>query len=226
MADIFLPLGTMMFMFMCIFMASQPMLESVLEEKSQRIAEVLLGSASPFQIMSGKLIGTVGGSLTVFLIYLGVMLMLAKQRGWMDSIPLELIPWFVVFQILGVLFFASIFMAVGASVSQLKEAQTMLLPVWMLLMLPMFIWIMIVREPNGTVATWVSFFPPATSTTMMLRLATGQTIAMWQIVLSCVILIVATIMVVILAGRIFRVGMLWQGKVPKLTELLRWAITG
>ena len=226
MADIFLPLGTMMFMFMCIFMASQPMLESVLEEKSQRIAEVLLGSASPFQIMSGKLIGTVGGSLTVFLIYLGGMLMLAKQRGWMDSVPLELIPWFVVFQILGVLFFASIFMAVGASVSQLKEAQTMLLPVWMLLMLPMFIWIIIVREPNGTVATWVSFFPPATSTTMMLRLATGQTIAMWQIVLACVILIVATIMVVILAGRIFRVGMLWQGKVPKLTELLRWAITG
>ena len=57
-------------MFMVIFMASQPMLESVLEEKSQRVAEVLLGSASPFQLMMGKLIGKVGGSLTIFAIYL------------------------------------------------------------------------------------------------------------------------------------------------------------
>lgn len=226
MADIFLPMGSMMFMFLVIFMASQPMLEAVLEEKSQRIAEVLLGSANPFQLMLGKLLGTVGGSLTVFLIYLAGGYLVARQRGWLDAIPLELIPWFVVFQLLGVLFYASIFMAVGASVSQLKEASAMLMPVWMLLMLPIFIWLPIVQDPNGGLARAVSLFPPATSTTMILRLATGVSIPLWELLLATALLLVATVLVVILAGRIFRVGMLWQGKIPKLSELLSWAFSG
>lgn len=226
MADIFLPMGAMMFMFLVIFMASQPMLEAVLEEKSQRIAEVLLGSANPFQLMLGKLLGTVGGSMTVFLIYLAGGYLVAQERGWLDNVPLELIPWFIVFQLLGVLFYASIFMAVGASVSQLKEASAMLMPVWMMLMLPIFIWLPIVQDPNGGLARGISLFPPATSTTMILRLATGVTIPVWELLLATGLLLVATILVVILAGRIFRVGMLWQGKVPKLTELLSWAFTG
>jgi ABC-2 type transport system permease protein len=207
-------------------MASQPMLEAVLEEKSQRIAEVLLGSANPFQLMLGKLLGTVGGSMTVFLIYLAGGYLVARERGWMENVPLDLIPWFIVFQLLGVLFYASIFMAVGASVSQLKEASAMLMPVWMMLMLPIFIWLPIVQDPNGGLARGISFFPPATSTTMILRLATGVTIPTWELLLATGLLLVATILVVILAGRIFRVGMLWQGKVPKLSELLSWAFSG
>ncbi len=224
-ADIFLPMGSMMFMFLVIFMASQPMLEAVLEEKSQRIAEVLLGSANPFQLMLGKLLGTVGGSMTVFLIYLAGGYFIARDRGWLDNLPLDLLPWFVVFQLLGVLFYASIFMAVGASVSQLKEASAMLMPVWMMLMLPMFIWLPIVQDPNGVLARGISFFPPATSTTMILRLATGVSIPLWELLLSTVLLLIATVFVVILAGRIFRVGMLWQGKVPRFSDLLTWAFS-
>lgn len=224
--DIFLPMGAMMFMFLVIFMASQPMLESVLEEKSQRIAEVLLGSANPFQLMLGKLLGTVGGSMTIFLIYLAGGIFFARNRGLMDNIPMELIPWFFVFQLLGVLFYASLFMAVGASVSQLKEASAMLMPVWMLLMLPIFIWLPIVQDPNGSLARWISLFPPATSTTMVLRLATGVSIPLWELVLATILLLVSTAVVVVVAGRIFRVGMLWQGKVPRFSELLRWALTG
>ncbi len=226
MSAIFLPMGVMMMMFMVIFMASQPMLESVLEEKSQRIAEVLLGSANPFQLMSGKLLGTVAGSLTVFAIYLLGMAFVAQNRGWTDSVPFHLVPWFVVFQILGVLFYAAIFMAVGASVSQLKEAQSMLLPVWMMLMSPLFIWIFIVQDPNGSIAKWFSLFPPATPTTMMLRMSTGQTIPLWQPILGMVLTFLATVFIVIIAGRIFRVGILWQGKTPKLSEIIKWGLTG
>lgn len=226
MSAIFLPMGVMMMMFMVIFMASQPMLESVLEEKSQRIAEVLLGSANPFQLMSGKLLGTVAGSLTVFAIYLLGMAFVAQNRGWTESVPFHLVPWFVVFQILGVLFYAAIFMAVGASVSQLKEAQSMLLPVWMMLMSPLFIWIFIVQDPNGSIAKWFSLFPPATPTTMMLRMSTGQTIPIWQPILGILLTFLATICIVIIAGRIFRVGILWQGKTPKLSEIIKWGFTG
>ena len=223
---IFLPMGVMMLMFMVIFMSSQPMLESVLEEKSQRIAEVLLGSANPFQLMSGKLLGTVAGSLTVFSIYLFGAWILTIQRGWTDRIPFELVPWFIVFQVLGVLFYASIFLAIGASVSQLKEAQSMLLPVWMLMMSPMFVWIFIVRDPLGSLATYFSLFPPATPTAMMLRMATGQTIPAWQPVLGTVLTLIMTLFIVVIASRIFRVGILWQGKTPKLSEILRWAVSG
>lgn len=226
MSAIFLPMGVMMMMFMVIFMASQPMLESVLEEKSQRIAEVLLGSANPFQLMSGKLLGTVAGSLTVFTIYLLGMYFVAENRGWTESVPFHLVPWFVLFQILGVLFYAAIFMAVGASVSQLKEAQSMLLPVWMMLMSPMFIWIFIVQDPNGSIAKWFSLFPPATPTTMMLRMSTGQTIPIWQPILGILLTGLATVAIVIIAGRIFRVGILWQGKTPKISEIIKWGLSG
>lgn len=223
---IFVPMGVMMMMFMIIFMASQPMLESVLEEKSQRIAEVLLGSANPFQLMSGKLLGSVAGSVTIFSIYLVGMYFVVQQQGYIDSFPIHLVPWFVAFQVLGVLFYAAIFLAVGASVTQLKEAQSMLLPVWMLLMSPMFIWLFIVQDPNGTVAKWFSLFPPATPTTMMLRLSTGQTIPVWQPILGIVLTAISTLLIVVIAGRIFRVGILWQGKTPKLSEILKWGLTG
>jgi ABC-2 type transport system permease protein len=223
---IFLPMGVMMLMFMVIFMSSQPMLESVLEEKSQRIAEVLLGSANPFQLMSGKLLGTVAGSLTVFLIYLLGAAGLAVYRGWSELIPYQLIPWFIVFQVLGVLFYAAIFLAVGAAVSQLKEAQSLLLPVWTIMMCPMFIWIFIVRDPLGPIATYLSFFPPATPTTMMLRLATGQSIPFWQPLLGIVLLLLGTLAIVFFAARVFRVGILWAGKTPRLSEIFKWALTG
>ncbi len=223
---IFVPLGIMMLMFMVIFMSSQPMLETVLEEKAARIAEVLLGSANSIQIMTGKLIGTVGGSLTILVVYLAGVWFLAWQRGWIEMIPMDLVPWFVVFQILGVLFYASIFMAIGASVSQLKEAQTMLLPVWMLLMSPMFVWMMIIREPNNQMSTLFSFFPPATPTVMVLRMSTDATVPGWQPFLAAFLMVLATAACVFIASRIFRVGLLWQGKTPKISELIKWAFTG
>jgi ABC-type Na+ efflux pump permease subunit len=223
---ILVPLGVMLLMFMVIFMAAQPGLESVLEEKSHRIAEVLLGSANPTQLMAGKLLGTVGGSLTILAIYLGGGFLAAWYRGFTEYLPLDLVPWFLPFQIGGVLLYASMFLAIGASVTQLKEAQSMLMPVWLLMMSPMFIWLVIVRDPNGPLATWFSFFPPATATMMMLRMSTGATIPPWQPWVGLVILLLATALCVFIAARIFRVGLLWQGKSPRLGELLKWALRG
>jgi ABC-type Na+ efflux pump permease subunit len=220
---IFLPMGVMMLMFMVIFLAAQPMLESVLEEKSQRIAEVLLGSANPFELMMGKLLGTVAGSLTVFGIYFVGGLILAQDRGWTGMIPFYLFPWFVAFQILGVLFYASVFMAVGSACTQLKEAQSMLLPVWLVMMIPFFVWFHVVREPNSLLSVVLSFFPPATPSMMVLRLATGQTVPLWQPLAGMAVSILSTLICVLIAARIFRAGLLWQGKTPRLAEVFRWA---
>ena len=223
-ASLFLPMGIMMLMFMIVMMSAQPMLESVLEEKTLRISEVLLGSANARQLMTGKLLGNVAGSLTVFVLYASGAFIVANWKGFGDSIPFYVLPWFLIYQILAVLLYSSLFMAIAASVTQLREAQSLLMPVWMVMLMPMFIWFNVVREPNSMMATILSLFPPSTPLMMTLRLATGAIIPLWQIVLSIVLLILGTAFGVIAASRIYRIGILWQGKTPKITELLGWLI--
>ncbi len=223
-ASIFLPMGIMMLMFMIVMMSAQPMLESVLEEKTLRISEVLLGSANARQLMTGKLLGNVAGSLTVFTLYAGGALIAANWKGYGDSIPYHVLPWFLIYQILAVLLFSSLFMAIAASVTQLREAQSLLMPVWMVMLMPMFVWFNVIREPNSMMATALSFFPPSTPLMMTLRLATGAIIPLWQVLLSIVLLLLGTAVGVIAASRIYRIGILWQGKTPKITELLGWLL--
>jgi ABC-2 type transport system permease protein len=225
MTAVMVPFGMMMLMFMIVMLTAQPMLESVLEEKTERIAEVLLGAANPFQIMVGKLLGNVSGSLTVFVVYVLGSLLLVKNQDWEEHVPFDVLPWFAAFQVLAVLFFSSIFMSIGASVRQLKEAQGMLMPVWLTMATPMFIWMPTLRDPNGTLATAMSFFPPATPMMMVLRLSTDTPIPLWQCVLALLLMVASTTCMVFVASRIFRVAILWQGKTPKLTELMRWAIS-
>lgn len=217
----FLPFGVMMLMFMVILMAAQPMLESAMEEKSLRISEVLLGSVTPSQLMGGKLIGNVAGSLVIFVLYGSGGLFLLNSQGLSDKIPASVLPWFLLFQLLGVLFFSSIFLTVGASVNELKEAQTMLLPVWMVLMAPMMVWFVAIRDPNGVVATTLSFFPPSCPMMMVLRLASGTTVPFWQPPLAAIIMLASTFLIVRTAGRIYRAGLLRNEGARSITQLLR-----
>ena len=106
---------------------------------------------------------------------------MAAYNGWTEHVPVKIIPWFVIYQILGVLFFSSIFIAIGSAVKQLKEAQSLLLPVWMLMFLPMFVWFNVIEEPNSVVAVALSFFPPSAPLMTVLRLATGAAIPIWQL---------------------------------------------
>jgi ABC-2 type transport system permease protein len=223
---IFIPFGMMMLMFMVIFLAAQPMLESVLEEKSQRIAEVLLGSANAIQLMIGKLIGGVGGSLTVVAAYAVGGFALAGYYDALHLVPLGIVPWFIVYQILAVMLFGSIFMAVGAAVNQLKEAQSLLLPVWLVIVLPIFFWFQIVRDPTGNFATWISLIPPATPLVMVLRMGSTEAVPIWQPLVGIMTMLAATLICIFATARIFRIGILAQGKSPKMSELIRWVIRG
>lgn len=221
MSTFFAPFGMMMLMFLVIFLAAQPMLESAMEEKSQRIAEVLLGSVTPAQLMTGKLLGNVGASLLVFTLYgVGAYIMLVQQN-MQNLVPLNLVPWFVVFQILGVLFFSSIFMAIGASVRELKEAQSLLLPVWLVMMLPMMVWFVAVRDPLGPVSVTLSLFPPSAPMMNILRMGTGTTIPLWQPILSTILLGLATMGVIWMAGRVYRTSLLRNDSVKSLTQFIQ-----
>lgn len=224
--NVFLPFGMMMLMFLVVFMGAQPMLETVLEEKTQRIAEVLLGSVNSFGLMAGKLLGGVAASLTILATYAAGGYAAACYYDVAHLAPMRIVPWFLVYQLLAVMLFGSIFMAVGAAVNQAKEAQGMLLPVWLLLMLPMFVWLQVIREPTSGFATWVSFVPPATPLLMVLRMTASEAVPLWQPIAGIVVLLATTALCVLAAARIFRIGILAQGKAPKLSQLIRWAVYG
>ena len=219
-------MGIMMLMFMVIVLAAQPMIESVMEEKSQRIAEILLGSVSPSQLMAGKLLGCVAGSLTIVLVYGLGALGVAQYYHVLHLVPLAIVPWFLIYQVFAVLLFGSLFMTVGACVNHLKEAQGMLIPIWLLIMFPMFVWFNVVREPTGSFALWMSLVPPATPMLMVLRMAASPDIPIWQAAVGVLILVAATGLCVFAAGRIFRIAILAQGQTPKFKQMMQWIVAG
>lgn len=219
------PLFLMTFMFMVIVLAAQPMLESAMEEKSQRISELLLGSVTPMQLLTGKLIGNVAASLLIFALYAAGGYAYLMQRNMHHLVPISLVPWFLVFQILGVLFFSSIFMMIGTSVRDLKEAQSLLLPVWLVMMLPILVVFDAARDPLGPVALTLGLFPPSAPMMNVLRLGTGVTIPVWQPILGAVALAAATAFVIWVAGRIYKTSMLRADSVKTLTQLIARIVT-
>ncbi len=220
------PTGLMMLMFMMVLVGATPLMQGVVEEKMQRIAEVLLGSIGPFGLMLGKLVGTVGVSLTLAGVYLAAGYWAAQHYGFADYLSVEVLAWFVVFQSLGVLMFGSLFIAVGAACTDIRETQTLLWPVMLLATLPMFVLGHVIREPSSPFSTAASLIPFATPTLMIARQAIPPGVAMWQPVLGVVLVLVTTLACVWAAGRIFRVGILMQGKGAKFGDLVKWVVRG
>jgi ABC-2 type transport system permease protein len=221
----FVPIGVMMLMFISLMM-SQTLLTSALEEKQQRIAEVLLGSASPFELMMGKLVGNVGVSLTIVAIYMAGAFWMIDHYGYADMLPMRLVVWFMVYQVLGVMMFGSIFIGIGAACTELKDAQNLLMPVMVILVFPMLVWINVLKEPMGAFAMWLSLFPPATPMLMILRMSATTAVPLWQPLAGVVVVLLAVVVCVFAAGRVFRIGLLSQGKAPRLPELARWIVHG
>jgi ABC-2 type transport system permease protein len=224
-ANIFVPIGLMMLMFMVV-MGSAGLMNSVLEEKVQRIAEVLLSSIPPFQLMLGKLLGMVAVALTTGAVYLLGAYLALNHAGYAQYFPLDQVWWFIAFLSLAVLMFGSIFIAIGAAVTDMKEAQSMMTPVMLLLVSPMFVWFNVVREPNSTLALVMSLIPPLTPMLMTVRQSVPPGVPIWQPLSGIVLVLATTLICVFAAGRIFRTGMLMQGKGAKISEMVRWAIRG
>lgn len=223
-APVAVPIGFVVLMFMIIMMTTTPLMQGVVEEKMQRIAEVLLGSVRPFDLMLGKLLGMTGVSLTITAVYLGGAYWAARQYGFAEYIPAYLLVWFVIFQALAVLMYGSLFIAVGAACTDIKETQNLLWPVMLLAMVPMFLMGSVLQEPNSSVAVSLSFFPFATPMLMILRQSVPPGVPWWQPALGVGLVLLATLLCVWAAGRIFRVGILMQGKGAKLGEMLHWVL--
>jgi ABC-2 type transport system permease protein len=225
-ANFLVPFAMMFLMFMVIMASTAPLLNSTLEEKTQRIAEVLLSSISPFELMAGKLIGIMGVSLTMATVYLFGAYAALNRAGYAQYFPWQSVWWFVGFLCLAVLMYGSIFIAIGAAVSDMKEAQSMMTPVMLLVVSPMFVLQNVIREPGSTLSLAMSLFPPATPMLMIIRQTVPPGIPLWQPLLGVALVLLTSLVCVFAAGRIFRVGILMQGKGAKISEMFRWALRG
>jgi ABC-2 type transport system permease protein len=225
-ANILVPGVLIAMMFLMIMIGATPAMQSVIEEKMQRIAEVLLGSVTPFQLMLGKLIGMVGVSLTVAAVYLIGAYVVAGHYGYTEYLAPHVLAWFLVYLVLAVLMFGSVFIAVGAAATDMKESQSLLLPIMLVACLPLFVLGAIIQEPNGTLATTMSFIPTATPMLMTARLAVPPGVPWWQPLLGVVGVLAATLGCVWAAGRVFRVGILMQGKGARFADMIKWAVQG
>ncbi len=225
-ASLFVPGGMMVLMYMLILMSATPLMQGVVEEKMNRVAEVLLGSVRPFELMLGKLIGMTGVSLTMTAVYLGGLYWAARQYEFAEYVRPELVAWFLFFQALAALMYGSLFIAVGAACTDLKETQTLMWPVLILAMMPMFVLGIVIQEPNGPVATGMSFFPFATPSLMVARLGLPPGARLWEPIVGAAVVLLTTLACVYAAGRIFRVGLLLQGKCANFGQMLRWVVRG
>jgi ABC-2 type transport system permease protein len=225
-APLLIPAGLMTVMFMLVMVGATPLMQGVVEEKMQRIAEVLLGSVRPFTLMMGKLLGTVAVSMTIAAVYLGAGYWAAWWYGVSEYLPVEMIAWFIVFQMLAILMYGSVFIAIGAACTDMRETQTLMWPVTLVACIPMFMVSSVITDPNSGFVTGASFFPPATPMLMVARQAVPPGVDWWQPVVGCLGVLALTLVCVYAAGRIFRVGILMQGKGAKVGEMVKWVFQG
>ena len=220
------PYVLLILMFMLVMMSAIPQLSSVMEEKNEKIAEVLLGTITPFQFMMGKVMGGIGVSLTTAAIYVGAGVFTLNYIGMESLIPVDVLPWFFIFTILFVLMVGSGMAALGATCNDNKDAQSLTFPGILPAIIPMFLIAPIIADPTGSLATTMALIPPFTPTIMVMRMASSVTIPMWQPIVGLLGVILYTIFTVWIGARVFRTAILIQGQKPNLATLYKYAFKG
>jgi ABC-2 type transport system permease protein len=226
--------GTFMFvlvLFMTLLLYGIATMRGILEEKSSRVMEVLLGSVSPDELMTGKILGIGLVGLTQVAIYavtaglVRIYLMThanPDMAGALSSFTAGKMAFFLVFFLLGYFMYTALFACIGAVCNSEQEAQNLQSPVQMCLMLPMMATIFFVGQPDSTISVIVSLIPIFTPMVMFMRICV-QTPPAWQIALSIALTLGATLLVFRGAAKVFRIGILMYGKRPTIPEILRWA---
>lgn len=205
-------------------------MKGVIEEKTNRIVEVIIASVRPTELMLGKIIGIGLVGLTQYLIWALVAMnlslpamasMLSTGENALPRIPTSMIVYFVLFFLFGYFLYASLYTAIGAPFNTDQEAQQLAMIPMMFIVSVWAFFPALLNNPNGRVAVFTSLFPFTSPLAMFLRTAMTQPPG-WQIALSIVILVLTTVAIAWLAGRIYRVGILMYGKKPTIPEILRW----
>jgi ABC-2 type transport system permease protein len=221
-ANMILPFGFMYLMFLGIMTIGQQLLSSIIEEKNSRIIEVLLSAVSPRQLMTGKIIGLGAVGMTVMAFWALAAFGAAQYQHLNIPVSTGLLLCFLVYYILGFLLFSAILAGVGSICNTIKETQSLLTPIVLIMIIPMITWIQLTRSPDSLMARVMSFIPPLTPMVMVLRLSAAESIWWVETAASMVFLFAAVIATIWAAGKVFKTGILMYGKRPNFKEVFRW----
>jgi ABC-2 type transport system permease protein len=217
-----LPVAFTFLLFMGVMGAGQGMLTTTVEEKSSRVIEVLLSAVSPLELMGGKLLGHMSISLLAMSLYLGLGLITLASFSLFGLLDLSLIGYLFIFFLIAFFTIGSLMMAAGAAVNDMREAQQLMMPMSLVLIVPWLLWMPISRNPDSLLAVVVSFMPPLNTFGMLMRLASTSPPPAWQVWLSIGIGIAGVFGTVWITAKVFRIGLLMFGKPPDFKTLVKW----
>jgi len=221
--------------YMFIFVYGAMVMQGVMEEKTNRIVEVIVSSVKPFDLMMGKLIGIGLVGLTQFAIWAVVLLgvsfsgiffsgrfgMFQKIGGLFEAVNMiQICFYFVLFFVGGYLMYASLFAAIGAMVNSQEDTQQYMMPITILVLFAFYAGFFSAQNPDGPLALWTSLIPFTSPIVMMVRVPFG--VPWWQMLLSVALLVITVILIVKLAAKIYRTGILMYGKKPTYSEIVKW----
>jgi ABC-2 type transport system permease protein len=219
-------------LYITVLLYGQVVLGAIIEEKETRIAEILFSSVGSFTLMFGKLIGVSLVALTQLAIWgLGFLafsvggIALLATRG-VEGVNLPRLPpiffaYFFLFFLLGYFIYAALYVLIGSMATTAQEGGQLAIPVVFTLGAGLYMAFTVVRSPNSSFAFWVSMFPLFAPITMIVRIV-AQTPPAWQIALSFAIGILTVVLLLWVAARIYRIGMLIHGKRATIPEIMRW----
>jgi ABC-2 type transport system permease protein len=253
--------------YITLFIYGSMVMRGVMEEKTTRIAEVVISSVKPFQLMMGKIIGIGAVGLTQFFMWIVLIMvfsgiatsfipkeLLDQAQQANNQIPggqmnqqsseavlaiakasheLSSVNWwlimgcFIFYFLFGYLFYASLFAAVGSAITEdTQDAQALMLPITMPIILAIVIMINAITHPQSPLATWSSMIPFFSPIVMMARIPFGVpgTVPYWQLGLSMFLLVVGFLATTWLSAKIYRTGILLYGKKVTLKEMWKWAL--
>ena len=251
-------IGLSILIYLSLFLYGAQVMRGIIEEKSNRIIEVIISSVKPFQLMMGKIIGIGLVGITQFLLWIilsfglitaATTFLIDKNElkaqmeqeatngtnpqvqglsenmdinAILDSVNIpELLICFFLFFLGGYMLYSALFAAVGSAVDNETEANQFTLPITTPLLLAYVLSFgVLINDPHGTIATWLSFIPLTSPIAMLVRIPFG--VPTWEIAVSFILLVAGFIFTTWVAARIYRVGILMYGKKANFKELIKW----
>ena len=238
--------GILIYMF--IFMYGTMVMRGVIEEKTNRIVEIIISSVKPFQLMMGKIIGVALVGLTQFILWILLTIIISTFAEMLfidtneltnnigsvnESVILEefikltgginlitIFFSFIFYFLLGYLMYSALFAAVGSAVDAESDTQQFMLPITMPLILAFILIGTVMDNPDGALAFWLSIIPLTSPIIMMARLPFG--VESWELIISMICLVLGFIFTTFLAAKIYRTGILMYGKKISYKELWKW----
>ncbi len=220
-----IPYALMFFMFIGTIGGGQFLLTAMVEEKSNRVIEVLLSAVSPVQLLAGKILGQLATSLVGMSLYVVVAVLALLAFALFGLVDPWLLFYLFLFFLISFFVIGSVMVGVGAAVNEMRDAQSLLAP-FMILLSVMWVTVLpISLEPNSRLAVTLSFTPIVNSFAMMVRMASSSPPPLWQVWLSLAVGLASAVLATVFAARVFRIALLLHGRPPSLRTLARWAMS-